>query len=81
IIMEKASIAAEEKGKQQIVKAKEEIGRIINQEKEQMQTEKAKTLKEIKKEVADLVALSLEKILEEKVDSKKDGELIRKIIK
>jgi len=81
IIMEKASVAAEEKGKQQIAKAKEEIGRIINHEKEQMQIEKAKTLKEIKKEVADLVVASLEKILEEKVDSKKDGELIRKIVK
>ena len=81
VIMEKASVMAEEKRQELIKKAKNEIGQIINKEKEQMQAEKAKTLKEIKKETADLVVVSLEKILEEKIDSKKDGELIRKIIK
>ena len=81
IIMEKANVMAEEKREELIKKARTEIGQIINKEKEQMQTEKAKTLKEIKKEVADLVVVSLEKILEEKVDGKKDGELIRKMVK
>jgi F0F1-type ATP synthase membrane subunit b/b' len=46
-----------------------------------MQTEKAKTLKEIKREVAELVIDSLEKILEEKIDLKKDKELIKKTVK
>ena len=81
IIMEKANVASEEKRQDLIEKAKNEIGQIINKEKEQMQIEKARTLKEIKKETADLVVASLEKILEEKMDSKKDGELIKKIIK
>jgi F0F1-type ATP synthase membrane subunit b/b' len=46
-----------------------------------MQTEKAKTLKEIKREVAELVIDSLEKILEEKIDLKKDKELIKKAVR
>ena len=81
IIMEKANAAAEEKKQDLIKKAKDEIGQIINKEKEQMQIEKARTLKEIKKETADLVVVSLEKILQEKMDNKKDSELIKKIVK
>lgn len=81
IILEKASQQSEERKKGMIVKAKEEIGQIINQEKANMQTEKAKTLKEIKKEVADLVVVSVEKVLERKLDSKKDEELIKKMVK
>ena len=80
-IMEKAGAAAEEKKKEIIARAKEEVGQIINQEKAKMQSEKAKTLKEIKKEVADLVAISLEKILGEKVDEKRDGEIIKQAIR
>ncbi|MBI4811839.1 F0F1 ATP synthase subunit B [Candidatus Falkowbacteria bacterium] len=79
-IIEKAGAAAAEKKKEIITRAKEEVGQIINQEKAKMQTEKARTLKEIKKEVADLVVVSLEKILAEKVDVKKDKEIIRKAI-
>ena len=80
-ILNKAAEASEKKKKEMIINAKEEIGLIINKEKENMRQEKAKTLKEIKKEVADLVVASLEKVLGEKVDGKKDEEIIRKIIK
>jgi F-type H+-transporting ATPase subunit b len=80
-IMEKANKLSEEKKGEMIKKAKEEIGQIIESEKAKMQTEKAKTLKEIKREVAELVIDSLEKILEEKIDLKKDKELIKKTVK
>jgi len=79
-ILAKAMESADVKKKETINKAKEEIGQIINQEKAKMQTDKAVVLKEIKKEVADLVAASLEKILKEKVDAKKDKEIIKKLI-
>jgi F-type H+-transporting ATPase subunit b len=79
-ILAKASANAEIQRKETIAKAKEEIGQTINKEKAQMQIEKANTLKEIKKEVADLVVLSLEKVLAEKIDIKKDKEIIKKII-
>lgn len=80
-ILEKASLGVEEKKQAMIIRAKEEIGQIINQEKNKLVIEKAKTLKEIKREVADLVILSLEKILEKKLDQREDQELIKKIIK
>jgi F-type H+-transporting ATPase subunit b len=79
-IAEKASLQAEEKKQATMLKAKEEIGQIINKEKEQMRIEKSQTLKEIKKETMDLVVASLEKILEEKMDGKKDVELIKKVL-
>lgn len=80
VILVKAAEMAERKKKETINKAKEEIGQIINQEKAKIQAEKGVVMKEIKKEVADLVAASLEKILKEKVDHKKDKEIIREVI-
>lgn len=80
-IMEHAHEQAEKKKAEMIVKAREEIGQAINEEKARMQLEKAQVLKEIKNEVAGLVIASLEKVLEEKTDSKTDKELIIKILK
>lgn len=80
-ILEKAKIAAEEKKKEIVARAKEDVGDIINKERAKMQVEKGKVLREIKKEIGDLVAASLEKILGEKVDNKKDTEIIKKLIK
>ena len=79
-ILVKADKVAEERKKETIDKAKEEISRIIVQEKAKRQSETAQAIKEIKKEVADLVVLSLEKILGEKVDAKKDREIVEKLI-
>ncbi|MEK7558176.1 MAG: F0F1 ATP synthase subunit B [Patescibacteria group bacterium] len=81
LILAKADRQAEENKQAMLIKAKEEIGQLINQEKEKMQIEKAQTLKEIKKEIADLILITVEKILEKKIDSKEDEELIRKILK
>ncbi len=79
-ILSKASKVEEERKKETIDKAKEEIERIIAQEKIKRQSEKVQVLKEIKKEVADLVVLSLEKILGEKVDAKKDREIVERMM-
>ena len=80
-IIKKANEDAEKRKQDMVVKAREEIGQTINEEKAKIQVEKALVLKELKKEVADLVVVSLEKILGEKVDSKKDGEMIKKTMK
>lgn len=80
-IVKKASDDAEKRKQDMIIKAREEIGQAINEEKVKIQIEKAKILKEIKGEVANLVTLSLEKVLEEKVDEKTDKELIKKVLK
>ncbi|MFA6306740.1 MAG: F0F1 ATP synthase subunit B [Patescibacteria group bacterium] len=81
IILEKAAVDADARKQEMIARAKEEIGAIINQEKQKMQTEKEITLKEIKKEAADLVIAAVEKILGEKIDEKKDREMIKKMIR
>jgi len=81
LILEKANEQADEKKSAMVARAKEEIGQIINQEKQKMQSEKRETLREIKKEVADLVVLTVEKVLGERVDAKKDKEIIKKTIK
>ncbi|MDO8668202.1 MAG: F0F1 ATP synthase subunit B [bacterium] len=81
LILERAAAESDAKKKETVVRAKEEIGAIINQEKQKMQTEKAATLKEIRKEVADLVILTVEKVLGEKMDEKKDREMIKKLMK
>ncbi|MFA6171527.1 MAG: F0F1 ATP synthase subunit B [Patescibacteria group bacterium] len=80
-IMEKTAAMAEEKKKEMINKAREEIGVIINKEKEKMQFEKEITLKEIRKEIGELVVLAVEKVLNKKVDSREDKELIEKMVK
>jgi F-type H+-transporting ATPase subunit b len=81
VIFEKAKEEGEKNKEKIVVRAKEEIGQIINEEKAKMQSEKAQTLKEIKSEISDLVVRSVEKIIEEKFDQKKDDELIKKIVK
>lgn len=80
LILEKAAADSEVKKKETVVRTKEEIGAIINQEKQKMQTEKAAILKEIKKEVAGLVITMVEKVLGEKIDEKKDREIIKKMM-
>ncbi|MBU0722001.1 F0F1 ATP synthase subunit B [Patescibacteria group bacterium] len=80
LILQTSREQGEKRHKEIVDKAKYDIGQIINQKKAKMQIEKAATLKEIKKEVADLVIATVEKILVEKVDAKKDNEIIRKII-
>ncbi|MDD4271649.1 MAG: F0F1 ATP synthase subunit B [Patescibacteria group bacterium] len=81
LILEKAASDADAKKQAEIKRVKEEVGAIINQEKQKMQAEKAATLKEIKKEVADLVMAAVEKVICEKMDEKKDREMIKKMIK
>lgn len=79
-ILDEARLMAEESRKKNIDKTKEEIGQLINQEKESMRQEKAEILKSINREVADLVMITVEKVIEEKMSSAKDEELIKKAI-
>ncbi|MCK5415903.1 F0F1 ATP synthase subunit B [Candidatus Parcubacteria bacterium] len=80
-IIKKAVVQSEEKSKKMIEKAKNDIGQIINEEKAKLQNEKQQILEEIKNDMVDLVTLSLEKILEKKIDSKEDMDIIKQSIK
>ena len=81
VIMEKARVQAENKQKEMISRAKEEIGQVINQEKAKIRQEKAESLKQIRQEVSSLVLIALDRVLGEKIDDKKDKDIIQKAVK
>lgn len=79
-IIEHATKTAEDKRVSMIIKTKEEIKDIVKKEKEGIELAKSNAIKEIKKETAELITISLKKILEENIDVKKDMEIIKKSI-
>ncbi|KKQ54062.1 MAG: ATP synthase subunit b [Candidatus Falkowbacteria bacterium GW2011_GWC2_38_22] len=81
LIMSQAGAEAEKKREKMLLRTKEEIGEIINEEKEKMRLEKAQVLKEIKASVTDLVISVTEKVIEKNLDSKDNKELIKSMIK
>lgn len=80
-IIAQAKEVGDEKRAQMIQKTKEEIKNIVKKEKENIELEKNNAIKDIKKQTADLVAMSLKKVLNEKIDNKKDMEIIQKALK
>lgn len=62
-------------------KAEEAAGKIISEAREGAVLEKEKMFKEIKTGVAGLVAAALQKVLAEKLDERKDEELIKESLK
>lgn len=80
-IVEQAKAEAGQKRDDILAKAKDEIGKVIDAEKAKMQIEKAETLKEIKRDAAELVIAAMEKVLSARIDDKSEKELIKKIIK
>ncbi len=62
-------------------KARSETEKIVADAKLAIAHEKEKMLTEVKTYVADLVILASEKVLQEKIDSKKDKELVEAAIK
>ncbi len=80
-LLDEANRKADARKDELVAKAKEEIGVLINREKAAMQSEKAETLAAIRSEVADLIRLSWEKILSEKMDKAGDEKIIAKAVK
>ncbi len=70
------------KAKQQILEqAKQEQAKVVEQTKQQVDQEKLRAVQEAKSELADLVTVTAEKIIRQKLDSKKDEELIKEMLK
>ena len=80
-VIEEANRQAEERKLGLVAKAKEEIGDLINREKAKIQADKAEALREIRSEVAEMIKLSWEKVLQEKMDKTTDEKIINKAIK
>lgn len=80
-ILKVAATQGENRQKEMVAQAKEEVEKIFIAEKASIKSEKTEMLKELKGETASLVAMIVEKLLKEKVDSAKDQELIKNLVK
>ena len=80
-ILERASVEAGKTGEELKNKAKKEIEALLVQAKNNIRLEKQEMESGMKKYAADLVAVALQKILEEKMTSEKDRAMIEKTLK
>src|SRR3989338_413769 len=74
--IEKSLVSAKEI-EENLLKAKQEIGKLVNDAKEQINFEKENMIVEAKKEVANVVTLSLEKILTKGVTAQLDQKIVK----
>jgi len=77
-IIEEARTAAQAQGEAMVSKAKAEVEKIVGQGREQLARSKSVMLEEAKHELGDLLVLAVAKVTDEKLDLKKDEELIKK---
>ncbi|TSC65345.1 MAG: F-type H+-transporting ATPase subunit b [Candidatus Doudnabacteria bacterium Gr01-1014_77] len=80
-IVAKAQKTAEMNKDQIIAEAKKSAEKVLEQSKKELASEKEKLLIEVREEAATLVVAATEKILREKLDSKRDVELIKESLK
>lgn len=80
-VIENAASEAEKTGNLLKTKAKQEIEILVEQAKKNIRSEREDMKAMIKQEAAELVTLALEKILSEKMNDKKDKELIAEMLK
>ena len=71
-IIERASEGAKELSEDMKNKSKKEIEELVTQVKKNIQIEKEEMITEVKTKAAELVVAALEKVLNEKIDTKKD---------
>lgn len=81
VIISKAQADAVKAKDEIISQTKEEQQRLIDQAKKQIEQEKILQLQAAKSELADLVVGATEKIIRQKLDGKRDEELIKDMLK
>ena len=64
-----------------LAQAKAEQQKLVEQAKKQIESEKQQALTSAKSELADLVTMATEKVLRQKLDGKKDSELVKESLK
>lgn len=80
-IMTKAYDEAKELGESIKEKSKQEIELLVTQAKKNIQIEKEEMISGVKEVAGELVVAAVEKILEQKIDDKKDKEMILRSLK
>lgn len=78
-ILSASEAAAKKRDAERMVETEAKTKQFLDEARVKIDEEKQKVLTEAKKEIAEVVALSVEKILKEKVDAVKDKELINKM--
>ena len=81
VIVGKARTQAEKSKSEIAAEAKAQAEKIITDAKNQIKQEKQKTINEIKSEIGGLVIAAAEKVIDEKMDEKRDKEMIEKSLK
>ncbi|MFA6338669.1 MAG: F0F1 ATP synthase subunit B [Candidatus Paceibacterota bacterium] len=76
-IIEKANKLNVERSQDMMEKAKVDVSDFIKQEKEKIESERVQVAKEIKGEIADLIKLSVNKIIQNRPDIQNDRGTIR----
>ena len=79
-LIQKAKEIGDKKQQEILKEAENKTKKIIEEAKGRIEIEKEKMLKEVRKDIANLVINATEKILKEKIDEKKDKELINQAI-
>ena len=79
-IVEKAHLQAEKTKNLILAEAKRQQEHVVEAMKLQLDQEREKTVWEIKSEIGELVAAAAEKVIGEKMDDKKDKELVEKAV-
>lgn len=80
-IIKKSEDEAKKNAEMILSEAKEKTEKAVSDAKKLIEQEKNKMMNEVKADVSELVALAAGKVLGEKVDAKKDKELIEKSLK
>ena len=80
-IIEKAQKLAVQSKDEILADARKAAERIAEQNKVQLADQKDKLLREVREEAASMVVFATEKILREKLDAKKDQEIIKEYLK
>lgn len=80
-IIESAEKTALKNKEDLLEEAKKKSEEIVDNTRKQLEEEKKRMLSEIKSEVADLVVAATGKVIDEKMDDKKDKEIIERSIK
>ncbi len=71
----------EQKREELLAKSREEIGKLVTDARKKIAEEREQAAQDLKKEISALVVTTAEMVLREKIDGKKDAELMEKSVK
>jgi F-type H+-transporting ATPase subunit b len=80
-MLEKAELIGKQNYEKMLSKATDDVKLLMHQSAQKMELERVKMLNEAKAQLADLIILTTEKVLREKVDAQKESELIKRHLK